>query len=144
MQRLSIGVTEARIVFQNCVAARKSEKLEDLDDVVSPLCSDVECTIWGRTGVPCISQGAWARVTHKSMHEVRSRVKPKPRQILAPYGKPYRTRGGRDYLRSLFLFRAQATKEDVQEAASDTREQIVSELGAMIKALEARLKRMER
>jgi len=33
-----------------------------------------------------------------------------------------------------------ATKEDVQ----DTRDQIVSELGAMIKALEARLKRMER
>ena len=43
MQCLSIGVTEARIMFQNCVAARKFEKLEDLDDVVSPLCSDVEC-----------------------------------------------------------------------------------------------------
>ena len=47
-------------------------------------------------------------------------------------------------MRSLFLFRAQATKEDVQEAASDTREQIVSELRAMIMALEARLKSTER
>ena len=49
-------------------------------------------------------------------------------------------RKGGDDSRSHFGFRTQATKEDVQ----DTREQIVSELGAMIKALEARLKRMER
>ena len=43
MQRLGIGAIEARILFSNCVAAREFEKLEDLDDVVSLLCSDVEC-----------------------------------------------------------------------------------------------------
>ena len=31
---------------------------------------------------------------HLREREVRSRIKPKPRQILAPCGKPHRTRGG--------------------------------------------------